>query len=277
MTGAMTGRRNAAFALFLVMLLALQPACSRSTHDQIPEQIQLTVVYDNNPHDARLQTDWGFACWVQYGDTVVLFDTGASGELLLENLGTLGLDPRDVDIVVLSHIHGDHTGGMEGLLATGVRPEVYVPATFRTSYKNELRGQVTLHEVTKWQEIIPGVHTTGKVGYNPPEQALVFRTCEGSVVITGCAHPGISLLVERAKEVGGQDIYLVLGGFHLGGASAPAVQRISDTFHELGVQNVAPCHCTGEHSMDIFAHDFGAHFMRAGVGWGVGFCDLGKS
>ena len=41
--------------------------------------MSLTVVFDNNPYDPRLQTGWGFAAWLEYGDQTVLFDTGADG------------------------------------------------------------------------------------------------------------------------------------------------------------------------------------------------------
>jgi 7,8-dihydropterin-6-yl-methyl-4-(beta-D-ribofuranosyl)aminobenzene 5'-phosphate synthase len=268
MCSCMSWRRAAPRVLGLIALLAT--GCTT----QLPDRASLTVIYDNNVFDPRLQTEWGFSCWVQYGETVVLFDTGGDGGILLSNMSTLGLDPQDIDIIVLSHIHGDHTGGMDALLGTGVRPEVYVPLTFPTEYKNKLRALVTVHEVNEARQILPGVYTTGKMGLSIPEQGMILRTCEGLVVITGCAHPGIAQMVRRAKEVGGNDIYLVVGGFHLGEASEASVRQICTTFRELGVQNVAPCHCTGDSATEIFASEFGAHCLTAGVGWGVGFCDL---
>lgn len=237
--------------------------------EELPENMSLTIVYDNNAYDPRLRTEWGFACWVQYGETILLFDTGGDGSILLNNLSTLGLVPQDVDVVVLSHIHGDHTGGMESLLGTGVRPDVYVPVTFPTRYKNQLRELVTVHEVSEPQEILPGIYTTGKMGVNIPEQGLVLKTTQGLVVITGCAHPGIAQMVRRAKDVGQDDIHLVLGGFHLGSASPAQVRQICETFRELGVQSVAPCHCTGKRAMEIFATEFGDDYVTAGVGWGA--------
>jgi len=237
--------------------------------EELPENMSLTIVYDNNAYDPRLRTEWGFACWVQYGEAILLFDTGGDGSILLNNLSTLGLVPQDVDVVVLSHIHGDHTGGMESLLGTGVRPDVYVPVTFPTRYKNQLRELVTVHEVSEPQEILPGIYTTGKMGVNIPEQGLVLKTTQGLVVITGCAHPGIAQMVRRAKDVGQDDIHLVLGGFHLGGASPAQVRQICETFWELGVQSVAPCHCTGERAMEILATEFGDDYVTAGVGWGA--------
>jgi len=234
--------------------------------EEPPENTSLTIVYDNNPYDHRLQTRWGFACWLQYGDTVVLFDTGGDGSILLNNLRTLGLDPQNVDLVVLSHIHGDHTGGIEKLLGTGVRPEVYVPVTFPTRYKNQLRELVAVHEVNGPKEIVPGIYTTGEMGTGIREQGLVIRTNQGLVVITGCAHPGIVEMVRRAKNVVGGEIYLVVGGFHLGGTSASRIREISSEFRQLGVQKLAPCHCTGDQGMRIFAAEFGDNYVRCGVG-----------
>jgi 7,8-dihydropterin-6-yl-methyl-4-(beta-D-ribofuranosyl)aminobenzene 5'-phosphate synthase len=204
----------------------------------------------------------------------VLFDTGGDGSILLSNMRALGLDPQDIDVIVLSHIHDDHTGGVQAVLDTGARPEVYIPATFPTRYKNELRQRVSLHEVNEPVQIVPGVYTTGKLGLNIPEQGLVVKTCEGLVVITGCAHPGIVEMVRLAKEVGQDDVYLVMGGFHLGGAGASELQGVCGALRELGVRNVAPSHCTGEGATEMLASEFGENCFAAGVGWGVGFCDL---
>lgn len=270
-------KRGIVFALVILLTVYCTARPESSTKltltplpaEELPENMSLTIVYDNNAYDPRLRTEWGFGCWVQDGETVLLFDTGGDGSVLLSNLSTLGLAPQDIDVVVLSHIHGDHTGGMESLLGMGVRADVYVPVTFPTRYKNQLRELVTVHEVSEPQEILPGIYTTGKMGANIPEQGLVLKTTQGLVVITGCAHPGIAQMVRRAKDVGQDDIQLVLGGFHLGSASPAQVRQICATFRELGVQNVAPCHCTGERAMEIFATEFGDHYVTVGVGWGT--------
>ena len=226
----------------------------------------ITVVYDNNAYDPRLQTAWGFGCVVERGETTILFDTGGNGAILLSNMATLGLDPRAVDIVVLSHIHGDHTGGLGDLLATGVRPAVYVPASFPASFKAQVRAITTLQEVDGPQEILPGIYTTGQMGTSIAEQALVIETSQGLVVITGCAHPGVANMVRRAGQIGKNGVYLVLGGFHLGGASKGRIANIIADFRGMGVQKVAPCHCTGDQALTMFAAEYGDDFIRNGVG-----------
>lgn len=55
---------------------------------------------------------------VKFGDLLLLFDTGLGysnekGELILhENIRKAGFDPDDVDYVLMSHLHYDHSGGM---------------------------------------------------------------------------------------------------------------------------------------------------------------------
>ena len=225
-----------------------------------------TIVYDNNRYDERLQTAWGFACLVESGETTVLFDTGGDGTMLLGNMVKLDLDPQAIDAIVLSHAHGDHTGGLGVLLSTGAQPTVYVPAAFSASFKDGVRARTELVQVTEPVEILPGIYTTGEVGSGIVEQALVVETREGLIVVTGCAHPGIVGMVRRAKESIGGEVYLVMGGFHLGSASRQRIGGIIADFRDLGVRKVAPCHCTGDLAREMFAEAFGADFVPAGVG-----------
>jgi 7,8-dihydropterin-6-yl-methyl-4-(beta-D-ribofuranosyl)aminobenzene 5'-phosphate synthase len=231
--------------------------------------VSFTIVYDNNRYDERLQTAWGFSCLVEIGEATVLFDTGGDSPTLLGNMSKLGLDPQAIDAVVLSHAHGDHTGGLGGLLGTGAQPTVYAPAAFSASFKKGVRARAELVEVTGPVEILPGFHTTGELGSGIVEQALAVETAEGLVVVTGCAHPGVVELTRRAKESVGGEIYLVMGGFHLGGANRRRIEAIIADFREMGVQNVAPCHCTGDQARKMFADAFGDGCVLAGVGWTI--------
>ncbi|MBL7065785.1 MAG: MBL fold metallo-hydrolase [Anaerolineae bacterium] len=233
------------------------------------QTVRFTVVYDNNEYAPTLRATWGFACWVEAGEATVLFDTGGDGPTLLGNMAKLSLDPLAIDAIVLSHIHGDHTGGLAGLLETGTRPTVCVPAAFPASFKADVRARADLVEVTEPVEILPGVYTTGQMGSRTVEQALVVEAGAGWVVLTGCAHPGIVEMVHQAKEVAAGEVALAMGGFHLGGASRDQIEGIIAEFRRLGVRRVAPCHCTGDRARQIFAHAYGADCTLAGVGWVV--------
>lgn len=228
--------------------------------------VTFTIAYDNNAYDPALRTAWGFSCLVETGEATVLFDTGGDSPTLLDNMTKLGIDPQAIDVVVLSHIHGDHIGGLTGLLDTGIRPTVYVPAAFPASFKNGVHTRTDLVEVTGPVEILPGVHTTGEAGSGIIEQALAVETGDGLVVVTGCAHPGVVEMVRRAREVAGDEVALVMGGFHLGRTSRGQIERIIADLGQLGVQKVAPCHCTGDQARQMFADAFGADCLLAGVG-----------
>jgi 7,8-dihydropterin-6-yl-methyl-4-(beta-D-ribofuranosyl)aminobenzene 5'-phosphate synthase len=225
--------------------------------------MRIAVVYDNRTLDPELSPAWGFSCLV--GDDL-LFDTGGDGPRLLSNMERMGLGVGRIKSVILSHAHGDHAGGLAGLLAVNKEITVYLPRSFRHSFKEQVRAHARVVEVHEPIEMAQGVYTTGEMGRGLVEQALVLVTNQGLVVVTGCAHPGIVKIVRKAKDVVNGEVYLVMGGFHLSVVSTKAVKGIIADFRRLGVQKVAPCHCTGKEAMKMFAAEYGDDFIEVGVG-----------
>lgn len=229
--------------------------------------VTFTIIYDNNPYDPNLRMSWGFACWIETEEQVVLFDTGADGPTLLGNMEKLGLAPEAVDLVVLSHIHGDHVSGLPGLLEAGADPVIYVPSQFPPSFKDNLRAQgYQVEEASKFTEVRPGLYTTGGLGTSIVEQALAVSTPAGLVVVTGCAHPGVDHMVRSVVDNTQAEIVLVIGGFHLRSASRSHIEGIIANFRQMGVQRVAPVHCSGDQARQIFAQAYGEDCLLAGVG-----------
>ncbi|RPJ18348.1 MAG: MBL fold metallo-hydrolase, partial [Desulfobacteraceae bacterium] len=181
-----------------------------------PMEVNVTILYDNNRFDPHLKTAWGFSCLVRGFEKTVLFDTGGDPHILLENMRQLECEPAEVDVVVLSHIHGDHTGGLGGFLEKNPRVVVCVPGSFPGEFKRAVMSLgAAVEEITEAREIFPGAYTTGEVGEGIREQALALKTSEGLLVITGCAHPGIVRMVRTAREISGENrVCLVVGGFH---------------------------------------------------------------
>jgi 7,8-dihydropterin-6-yl-methyl-4-(beta-D-ribofuranosyl)aminobenzene 5'-phosphate synthase len=232
-----------------------------------PAPLTIAITYDNNPYDDRLRTAWGFSCLLRLPERVILFDTGGDSSILLDNMEHLQIDPKEIDIVVLSHIHGDHVGGLGGILNQNSDVTVYLPASFPQSLKDEIKLYgAEVQEVDEPRELFDGVYTTGELNGGIKEQSLIVKTDEGLVVITGCAHPGVVNIVRKAKEVAGDKVYLVLGGFHLGGASASKIESIIDSFEQLGVERVGPCHCSGDTARRLFRDHYGEGYVESGVG-----------
>jgi 7,8-dihydropterin-6-yl-methyl-4-(beta-D-ribofuranosyl)aminobenzene 5'-phosphate synthase len=232
-----------------------------------PPPVRITVAYNNLPHAAGLATAWGFAAVVETGGRKVLFDTGGDGPTLLANLRRLDISPESIDAVVLSHIHGDHTGGLDGFLERHGDVVVYLPRSFPASLRDAVEGRgarVTL--VGGAQRLFATVHSTGEMDGGIKEQALIVDTGAGLVVITGCAHPGIVEVARAARSYLGREIYLLMGGFHLAGESERDLPGTLRALRELGVRKVAPSHCTGSKAIARFQETWGIDFIEGGCG-----------
>ncbi len=228
--------------------------------------VKITIVYDNTAYDQRLKSAWGFSALVEYHDQSLLFDTGGDGQILIENMRILGIDPTLIERVVLSHAHGDHTGGLSAIFASGARPVVYLLPSFSNVFKQQVAEITEVIEVTPGLSIAQNIYTTGEMRHGVPEQALVIQSDQGLVIITGCAHPGIVEIVDRSRTLFDDRVRLVMGGFHLGSKSEAEIEAILEDFRRLGVEQVAPCHCIGEGAMAMFAAEYGEDYIQAGVG-----------
>lgn len=231
------------------------------------KNLRLTVVYDNNPYKAGLATSWGFACVVKGSEKTILFDTGGTSAVLLANMQQLGIDPKEIDIVVLSHMHGDHVGGLDGFLKQNSQVTIYLPAAFATELQASLsHAGVKVIGVDDPVMICSGVYSTGILGSWIKEQALMISTTTGTIVITGCAHPGIVHILKLAQKLIEDKILLVMGGFHLGAESKPKLEEIISDFKRLGVERVGPCHCSGDPARSMFKQAYGNAYINVGVG-----------
>lgn len=228
--------------------------------------LKITILYDNYSYDPRLKTAWGFSALVETGEHTLLFDTGEDGPILLSNMRLMGVDPAQIEAVILSHIHADHVGGLQSLLGLGIQPVVYLLPSFPEAFKARVQAQTEVVEVSPGLAIDDGAFTTGELTGAIPEQALVLKREEGLVILTGCAHPGVVRIAERAQELFGGPVHLVLGGFHLRDCYAAELVDILAQFRALGVERVAPCHCTGDRAIEMFRQQYGADFLQVGVG-----------
>lgn len=241
--------------------------------------LSILVLFDNNAYQEGLEASWGFACLVRGAARTVLFDTGADGAILLANMGKLGIDPKSMDVVMLSHPHWDHVDGLGALLAVHSDVEVYLPQSFPERYKADVRSAgARVVEVGGPVEICPDVYSTGEMSSERSggpryrdivEQSLVLRSDQGLAVITGCAHPGIVNILEKVETQFEEDeLLLAMGGFHL-----LEEQRLEGTvarLRELGLCRVAPCHCSGDPARELFAAEYGEDYLGIGVGATIG-------
>ena len=229
--------------------------------------VKITVTFNNVAYNTHLRTSWGFSCLVETAGHTILFDAGGDGEVLLSNMRHLAVDPTTIDMVVLSHIHADHTGGLEAFLQLNPKVTTYVPESFPASFQQAIKScGADVKTVGAPMQLSGQVFSSGEMADGIREQALIVDTAKGLIVITGCAHPGVVNVVRKAKHRLNRDIYLVMGGSHLKGMSSTQTQEIITMLKKMGVKKVAPSHCTGELALALFREVWGDDFLEGGIG-----------
>ena len=99
-----------------------------------------------------------------------------------------------------------------------------------------------------------------------------MKTNEGQVLIVGCSHTGVENIVQQAKAFTNDKINLLYGGFHmLPFDRNQTLKLVSVLKDELGVQRVAPAHCTGHLAFKLLQDAYGSEYFYAGLGETVRF------
>jgi len=229
--------------------------------------IKFTILYDNYFYQEGTQTDWGFSCLIEGTEKTILFDTGTQGKILLHNVDQLDVDLKRLEQVVISHEHRDHSGGLSSVLEMNSDVQVYLPISFPEGFVRNVESKgAEVISVDKPLMICRNVYLTGEMGDRIKEQSLIVNTNKGLIIVTGCSHQGIVKVLKRAKEILDNSIYLVFGGFHLGGKSDEELQDIVRNFKEIGVMKCGATHCTGEKAIELFKKAYGENFVPMGTG-----------
>ncbi len=251
----------------LVLSLILTASDVAKTNAGLKKPVKFTILYDNYLHKDGTETDWGFSCLIEGTEKTILFDTGTQPNILMHNVKEMDVDLKKVKQIVITHDHGDHTGGLFEVLKTNPDVTVYLPASFpETFVRNVQQHKAQVKSVDDPVEICENVFLTGEMGVRIKEQSLIINTQKGLIIVTGCSHQGIVNVLKRAKEIMDKPIYLVFGGFHLGGTPNSALQKIIQSFEELGVEKCGATHCTGDKAIGMFKKAFGENYMPMGTG-----------
>jgi len=231
---------------------------------------KVRILFNDTARQADLAVGIGFSSLVGKD---LLFDTGNDGSSLLKNMAVLGIDPMEINTVVISHDHWDHTGGLDNLLA--IKPGLTVYGC--PGFGSELKQTVALKNgVFKsgegFQQIRPGVFLTGEMitgykGSDLVEQAMVLRSENGISIITGCAHPGIVRIIDNILiQFSSESIYTVAGGFHLRHHDESELLEVLQQMAKRKISFFAPMHCSGQKAIDAFVSMFGSRVRKLASG-----------
>lgn len=256
--------------------------------------MKLTVLTDNCAGDKFL-AEHGLSYLIEINGEKILFDTGHS-DVFLKNAKKLGLDiTNEVQKIVLSHGHWDHSGGLKYIKNKSLvtHPDSFV-RRFRKndlapigSYfsKEQILENFKLKEskipiqITKdlfflgqiprnnnfESQTTPFVFENGEDDFIPDDSALAAICKNKLVVITGCSHSGICNICEHAKQATGiSEIQTVIGGFHLKRIDEQTTKTVN-YFKQNKVMNVFPSHCTSFTVNDFFYESFNGKQIKTGM------------
>ncbi|GAB4406643.1 MAG: MBL fold metallo-hydrolase [Thermodesulfovibrionales bacterium] len=282
-------------------------------HGWEPISVRITILVDNTIMelipDSRFVTrlsmprnsficEHGFSALIEAEDKKILVDTGATGIAVSHNLQLLGLRPADIDVIVLSHGHNDHTGGLSSFPARIIaHPDAFFKRYLVTPNGKNFdltcpgsdlfikrvefhRGPVKLAQGVwstgeikrrhSWEVLnIFEIKRDGKIESDGimDDQGVVINSTKGLVVISGCGHSGIINTVEQAIEISGiKDVYCVIGGFHLIGPGEGKIDRTIKGLKRLNIKKIVPIHCTGFEAIKRISTEMPAEFEYATAG-----------
>lgn len=211
----------------------------------------IKVLSENTSSMDSLGCEHGLSLYIKTNKHKVLFDTGASS-LFMQNAQKMRVDLSKVDIVVISHGHNDHAGGLETFLRINKTAKIYLQEKAFGDYysqrpDNEKKyigidknlfshGQIVLVKdrliIDDELELFANVTQNrlspsgNKTLYKKEEgeffpddflheQNLVIREDDKIVLIAGCAHNGIVNILDCFYKENGCMPTHVIGGLHL--------------------------------------------------------------
>lgn len=251
----------------------------------------------------------------------VLYDTGISPDGTRHNMEALGIDINQMQAIVLSHGHMDHTGGLPALLDKMsippiplvvhpdallerkiVRPDGYEEQTTAPRLTEQQLSKVHLQKhteptlladnmllvsgeierTTSFETGFPFNYTKydGQWQHDPlikDDQCVIVRLRgKGLVVVSGCCHAGVVNTVRYAQKLTGCDqVYAVLGGFHLtGNIFDKIIPDTLDALREINPKYLIPGHCTGWSAINQIIQTMPEKYIPSCVG--TTFCFKGE-
>jgi len=235
----------------------------------------MTILVDNCTNtDKYLLAEPALSFYIELGNKKILFDCGYS-DILIQNAFKLKIDLREITDIVLSHGHNDHTGGLfylkklyQDSLDLGIKiniPIITAHPDIFSSKIDEIVGDVgcplsetqleklfKLDVTKKPKWITSELVFLGEIPQEniqdcscPDDSALVYKSSQGLVIITGCSHSGLKNIIKYAKKVTNiEKIYNIIGGFHLIDESEEEMKNLIEYLKPQNIKTLCPCHCT---------------------------------
>ena len=205
----------------------------------------------------------GQSLLLEVNEKKYLFDTTAIYEGLMYNLESLEVTLNDIQTIILSHNHLDHSGALFKLVDQLTQQQLLLPPDmqqinekgYNPSYRTEIK-EISIQKlldykytsiITNGKQIDENVYSTGCLDAPDKEQSLVLSIPnKGLVILVGCSHPTIPVIVEYAKKITGiEKVYGIIGGLHYARLLKEDLLKNIHYLKSLNLEFIVPSHCTG--------------------------------
>jgi 7,8-dihydropterin-6-yl-methyl-4-(beta-D-ribofuranosyl)aminobenzene 5'-phosphate synthase len=266
-------------------------------------QVRIIALYEDTLEPgSTLKASRGMSWYIEFENQRILFDTGMCGKILLYNMNKLNLHPNDINKIVLSHAHIDHTGGLLEFLkcrtASNTLPIIAHPDVVEKKraarlfdiglpkISHDLGKQVSFLLDDRPYAINPYLCTTGEITERLDKDgtgwvmqhcvngkwekdpilddlSLVLETPKGLILICGCCHAGLLNTLAHVKETFGKDVIQVLGGTHMRSFPKEEMEYIAKVLeHTYGLPKLCLGHCTGRKQTKWLMDKFGSDIVE---------------
>jgi 7,8-dihydropterin-6-yl-methyl-4-(beta-D-ribofuranosyl)aminobenzene 5'-phosphate synthase len=192
-------------------------------------KLEITPIIDWQTDNKDLETETGVSYLIKTDETTILFDLALNPNEthpspLLNNMTKLGIKMDEIDMIYITHKHGDHIGGGQW----------YKDSTFSPSGEQIPLGDIMVYTPVKMNYpganpihtpdpfiLSKGVASIGTIpnamfsyGYTPEMGLAVNVSGKGIVLIIGCGHQTLPRILERFSGLFDEPLYGIVGGLH---------------------------------------------------------------